>query len=148
MRLPVFTFSAVLLLDQLTKYLVAGSFVMGVSRQVIPGLSLTYVLNTGTLWGLMQDANTLFILLSVLALGFLAYYRGAFRTPLQQLCFSLLLAGIMGNRIDRVVHGAVIDFIDLGWWPVFNIADSALTIGILVCLIPGQNSLRSSSLSR
>ena len=128
-------FALLLFIDQYTKYFIRSSYTLGLSVKAMPGLWFSYVQNTGATWGLFQDSNTIFIWLSIIAFGFLLYFYDSFSTTTEKICYVLLLAGLWGNLIDRVSYGFVIDFIDFGWWPVFNIADSCISIGIIVFLL-------------
>ena len=125
-------FTVLLFLDQYTKNYIITNYALGTSHKIAPGLWFTYVQNTGTLWGLFRGAgaNAAFIWLSVIAFGLLIFFFDQFKTTIEKIAYTLLLAGLWGNLLDRGVHGFVIDFIDLGWWPVFNIADSCILVGI------------------
>ena len=125
--LHICLFTLVILIDQYTKWLVTA---LDQSREIFGWLSFTYVRNTGLLWGKLQGTNTLLIWASIAAFAALLYYHKEFRTDMERMSHALLLAGIWGNLIDRLLRGFVVDFIDLGWWPVFNIADSAIVVGI------------------
>lgn len=126
---------AVLAADQVTKGIITSSFAVGESLRALSGLSFTYVQNTGALWSIMQDQNVFFTILSVAVLGTLLRFREQFRGPLDRIVLGLLLGGVAGNLVDRVLRGFVVDFIDLGWWPIFNIADSAISCGIALYLV-------------
>lgn len=128
-------FAILLLLDILTKRYIVTNFYLGESRTAFPGLWFTYVQNTGTLWGLFQNANWIFIWISIIAFGLLLYFSDAFQARWERAAYTLILAGLFGNLIDRVSYGFVVDFIDLGWWPVFNIADSCIVVGIVLILL-------------
>jgi len=146
-------FALVLFFDAYTKYMVASSFPPGSGREIFSWLWLTYVQNTGILWGNFQGANTGLIWVSVAAFGALLYFHDEFITIIEKICYALLLAGLWGNMLDRIFRGFVVDFIDLGWWPVFNIADAAIVVGIIVYMLEQarkarQNSSISSSLSK
>jgi len=119
--------------DQLTKFLVVTTFVPG-QRIVLghPFFHLTYVQNTGAAFGLFKGQQTLFILMSVVVIGFLVrefFIRSVMTTRVFWGCV-LILGGAAGNLIDRLRLGYVIDFIGVGIWPMFNVADSAITVGI------------------
>jgi len=119
--------------DQLTKFLVVTTFVPG-QRIVLghPFFHLTYVQNTGAAFGLFKGQQTLFILMSVVVIGFLVrefFIRSVMTTRVFWGCV-LILGGAAGNLIDRLRLGYVIDFIGVGVWPMFNVADSAITVGI------------------
>jgi signal peptidase II len=127
----------VVVLDQLTKRAVVASFMPDESRTVVPhGLWLTYVQNHRGAFGLF-GAHPL--LLAAIAVGvvllFYFWYRQEGATPLTHVAFGCILGGAVGNIIDRMRFGYVVDFIDLRWWPVFNVADSAITIGVALLLV-------------
>ena len=123
--------------DQASKWLVRQSLHLGQSIPVLsPVLHLTYVQNTGAAFGMLRGHAPLFVLLSVaVAVWIVAELRkpdGHGRLTL--LSLSLILGGALGNVIDRLCLGYVVDFIDLRVWPVFNIADSAITVGVSLLL--------------
>ena len=128
---------ALLLLDQLTKLLIQRAFAPGDSIPLLPPLlSLTYVQNTGAAFGLFKGQQVLFI---VLALAISAWIvREMLAGPPLGLAAAwglpLVLGGSVGNLIDRVRFGYVVDFLDLHVWPVFNVADSAITVGVALLL--------------
>lgn len=129
----------VALIDQTVKWLIVESFVLGESRTVIPGFfNLTLVHNTGGAFGLMARKTWLFIVLSIFTMGFLIWYYRRYRHKIGWVVWpvGLVLGGAIGNLIDRLRLGYVVDFLDVyvkGWhWPAFNIADSAICVGLLV----------------
>jgi signal peptidase II len=128
-------FAALLFIDQYTKHVIVTSFVPGQSVRLFPGFWYTYVQNTGTAWGFLPGANGALVWLSVVAFGLLIFYFDKFESVVEKISYTMLLAGLWGNLLDRGVHGFVVDFIDLGWWPVFNIADACITVGIILFLI-------------
>jgi signal peptidase II len=111
-------------------------------------LRLTYVENRGAAFGLLQDQTTFFVLVGILVIGVIAAsYRYLPRSGfLLHLALGLQLGGAIGNLIDRVRQGYVVDFVDFGyranWWPVFNVADSAIVIGVALLAL---NALSPSS---
>ena len=141
-------------LDQLTKWLVAKSLDLHDMRPIVDGLlSLSHVRNRGAAFGILSDADlpyqaVLFSVLSLVALAAIAVY--AMRLPvtarLPQLALSLVLGGAIGNLIDRLAWGHVVDFLQLHagmwYWPAFNVADSAITIGAALVIL---DSLRAKS---
>jgi signal peptidase II len=143
-------FAVLLLLDQWTKWYFVSNYTAGESHKIFPWLWFTYVQNTGTLWGLFSgaNANISFLWISVIAFGLLMFFYDQFRTVLEKISYTLILAGLWGNLLDRGVQGFVVDFIDLGWWPVFNIADSAIVVGILIMLLEQFRNPASSPASR
>ena len=135
--------ASIVFLDQLTKYLVVRRFRLHESVPVIPGFfDLTYVRNPGAAFGFLAGASGVwrsifFITVSIVALAvILALVRQA-RDRLPLMAFALIGGGAVGNLIDRVRFGEVVDFIlvDLGFWPlnpwpIFNVADSAVCVGV------------------
>jgi signal peptidase II len=138
---------AVLVLDQAIKILVDKTMSLHQSIEVIPNFAhLTYMRNTGAAFGFLAGSRSslrvvFFILISAVAIGCIVYLLKSLR-PQQKILtvsLSLILGGAIGNLIDRVRLGEVIDFIDLHWyhihWPAFNMADSAITIGVIMLFI-------------
>ena len=133
---------AVVALDQITKAVVLQYLVLGVPIPIVDGLlSLTLVLNPGLAFGLLGGLPEAWrwtvATLSLVALAVLA--RVALRVlpaggPTGRLAIGLIFGGAVGNLIDRARFGAVVDFVDVHWrgwhWPAFNVADSAITIGV------------------
>lgn len=132
--------AAVLFLDQLTKYLVVRSFKLHESVRIIPGFfDLTYVRNPGAAFGFLAGApgmwrSIFFISVSLIALAVIIALVRQTRDRLPLIAFALIGGGAVGNLIDRVRFGEVVDFIDWYYrtyhWPTFNIADSAITLGV------------------
>lgn len=127
--------------DQLTKYLAATHLVRG-SVELAPFLNLTLVHNTGAAFGFLNDAagwqNFFFVAIATIACIVIVFMlkRMSPRDVLVGTGLALILAGALGNLIDRLIYGYVIDFIDFyygSWhWPAFNVADSAITIGAVI----------------
>lgn len=133
---------AVFSLDRVTKIFFSKLLSVGESLPIIRHvLHVTLVHNTGIAFGLFKDQGSVFIiipLMAVVLLVFNIYYYRQNNEVINRsyiVSFSLILGGAMGNLMDRVVHGHVIDFIDLRVWPVFNIADSAITIGAVIIAV-------------
>lgn len=129
----------ILALDQLTKSIVVRSLSPNDSAPVIKGIfHLTLIHNRGAAFGILQNHVFLFALTACFAIALilinLKKIRFEKRFSLQKLSLGLIMAGAAGNLIDRLRLGYVVDFLDFRIWPVFNIADSAITIGaILLC---------------
>ncbi|MBU0471188.1 MAG: signal peptidase II [Nanoarchaeota archaeon] len=122
----VLIFLCLLLLDQISKQIV---FLLRPSLD-LKLLAFNFVKNTGAVWGFFQDSNIFLIWVSVIAIGVLIYFYD--EIPVKARFFYLLLiSGVVGNFIDRVVRGFVVDFIDFKFWPVFNFADAFITIGVI-----------------
>ncbi|MEA3328672.1 MAG: signal peptidase II [Candidatus Omnitrophota bacterium] len=122
----------VLALDQLTKRLISIYFYLGQSQPIIKNIfHLTLVHNKGVAFGLFCQKAALFVFISsiVIILIVVSFPKIKGRCLLLKTGLSLILGGALGNLIDRLVFGYVIDFLDFRIWPVFNIADSAITIG-------------------
>lgn len=122
---------AIVIIDQLTKWLITGSFSIGESRALIEGfLYLTYVQNQGAAFGILQGKSIFFLICAGIVI--IATLVCNIRHPLPGLArlgMGLLAGGALGNFIDRWRCNFVIDFLDFKWWPVFNIADSAIVCG-------------------
>jgi signal peptidase II len=129
-------------LDQLTKNLVVRHMDIGESIALIDGfLNLTSHRNTGAAWGMFQGQMMFFYVVTVAVVAMLIYIykKEAKDNLLLQLALTFLLAGAVGNFIDRILFQEVVDFVDVlifGYdFPIFNVADSALTVGVVLMLI-------------
>jgi signal peptidase II len=133
------------LLDQVTKWLVLRFISTDEFVPVIPGFFyLVQVHNTGAAFGMFKNNNLFFLLLASAALILLAIFarRGAFTDAPSRFGAALLVSGVLGNLTDRIIHGYVVDFLDVilpwyGHWPAFNIADSAICAAAALFLISG-----------
>lgn len=138
-HITIFSISLIIiLLDQLTKYLVRQNIQLNESLPIIKNvLHLTYITNTGSAFGLFKGLNSFFVILSFVVICGIFYFSKKIKNSenVMQFAIGLLLGGTIGNLIDRLVFGAVIDFIDFRIWPVFNIADSSVTISIILLII-------------
>ena len=126
----------ILVLDQITKFIIASSMKVGDSFEVIPNfLNITSHRNDGAAWGILSGKMSFFFIITIIILVVLI----VFYIKEAQIAISLLFAGALGNFIDRVLHGEVVDFVDtyiFGYnFPIFNVADSSLTIGVLLIII-------------
>ena len=123
----------ILALDQATKFVASRALSLHETIPLIPGmLHLTLVYNKGAAFGVLKNRVPFFIAVSVIAVGIIAYQlikRGFRAGDIVSSSLALILAGALGNLIDRLIYGYVVDFIDFRVWPVFNVADSAITIG-------------------
>ena len=134
----------VVVLDQLTKWMISSSLSYYEKINVIPGFfNLIYIHNPGGAFGIFAKnqgnlQSMLFILIAVLAMGLVLYlYKNTPpEYPVLSVGFALIFGGALGNMIDRIRLGEVVDFIDLYaahlHWPAFNIADSAISIGMVI----------------
>lgn len=150
---------AVILLDQITKYIIKTNMSLGESIPVLGNFfCITYVENPGMAFGVRISNPILFSALSIFAALLVFYYLYRLRNEgwLIQSALSLIAAGAIGNLVDRFVHGKVVDFFDVEFfdisipafslfgihfpgysltrWPVFNVADSAVTIGMIILI--------------
>jgi signal peptidase II len=135
-----------LVADQVTKTLVVMRLAPGESHPLLPPIiSLTHVQNTGAAFGLFKGQQLVFVGLSLIVIGWLIW---ELRAP-QRLASivrwgsALILGGASGNLIDRLRLGYVTDFIDCHVWPVFNVGDSAITIGVGLLLIQSLRGART-----
>ena len=145
MKLLLFITLPLYLLDQVTKWLVLRFISTDEFVPVIPGFFyLVQVHNTGAAFGMLKNNNLFFMVLASVALilvGVLAR-RGAFTDAPSRVGAALLVSGVLGNLTDRILHGYVVDFLDLilpwyGYWPAFNVADSAICGAAALFLISG-----------
>ena len=145
MRLLLFVTLPLYLLDQVTKWLVLRFISTDEFVPVIPGcFYLVQVHNTGAAFGMLKDNNLFFMLLATAALILVAVFarRGAFADAPSRFGAALLISGVLGNLTDRILHGYVVDFLDVvlpwyGHWPAFNVADSAICGAAALFLISG-----------
>ena len=127
----------VIVIDQLAKLAIRQSLALNESEVLIPEfLSLTYSTNTGAIFGMLRGMNTLLILVGLFIVIWLIYYVYAeTKSENTSYFFALIIGGAISNLIDRIVYGSVIDFINFYFWPTFNIADSAITVGVIAIVI-------------
>jgi signal peptidase II len=127
---------AVLAVDQLTKALVRSSLEVGERREVLPFLDLVRVNNDGIAFGFLGGGQALVVVAVAAALGGLVVFFALHADrPLIWLPTGLLLGGALGNVLDRVRDGAVTDFLKVPHWPAFNVADVAITVGVLALVL-------------
>lgn len=130
--------SLVIIIDRFAKFLVFNNLLEGQSIGIVPKIfHITLVLNTGAAFGLFKERNQFFIVSSfiVAALIFLYVIFDKEKDIFKLSALGLILGGAIGNLIDRVLFGYIIDFLDFRVWPVFNIADSAITVGSALLLL-------------
>jgi signal peptidase II len=131
--------TVIIVLDQITKYLVNKYISPFDPIEILPFLHLVNVHNTGAAFGMFKNfGGSVFIGVSVVAIIVIIVFlvKGTY----SQFGLTLLLGGAIGNLIDRIRFGKVVDFIDISVgehsWPAFNVADSCLTVGIIIILVP------------
>ncbi len=129
----------VLILDQLSKFYICRGLSLGRSVPVFKDIfHLSLVYNTGSVFGLFRGKNSLFIIFSLGIISFIfrdySLNKHSY-TQEKRLAFGLILGGALGNLLDRLRLGYIVDFLDFRVWPVFNLADSAITIGVFLLAI-------------
>ncbi|MDD5073150.1 MAG: signal peptidase II [Candidatus Omnitrophica bacterium] len=144
---PFIIAASVVIIDQVTKAIAVAKLTSVGSLPAIGTIvSFTLVKNTGAAFGLFRYQTVVLVVISVIAIAFTIFYL-AKKKPALYLPFSLILGGAAGNLIDRLHPGGyVIDFIDLHFWPVFNVADSCITIGavlLFVIILRGKDASRT-----
>ena len=141
------------LLDQFTKLLVVGSFRLHEQRTVIPGFfNLTYITNKGAAWGMFYGYGWVLLLVSIVVMGVIIWRMRSLTEGWNEryVALFLVISGIIGNSVDRLWRKEVVDFLDFrifGYaWPAFNVADSAITVGVTIYLLsilfrPGKEAV-------
>jgi signal peptidase II len=120
------------LADQVTKAIAVASLQRGEEVNVFLGLDMTHVRNEGVAFGVLEDGGPLLVAaISVALVGLAVYFALNSAVRLLWLPVGLILGGALGNLADRAREGAVVDFIDPIAWPAFNLADTAIVIGVL-----------------
>ena len=126
---------SILILDQLSKYLILNAYSLGISVPVIHNVfHVTLLRNSGGAFGIMQSIPGMLLFVSIAAAVLIILMLKS-KTPISELvgiALALQLGGALGNLIDRIRLGYVVDFIDLMVWPIFNVADIAITVGVLI----------------
>lgn len=144
-RLLLIVAPLLLILDQLSKLYIDGNFLLGESVTVFENFfHITYIRNKGAAFGILSGSPwrvPFFVTIGIIACGAILWYLYTTRKDQQLLQISLVMvfAGALGNIIDRVRLSEVIDFIDVHWyehhWPAFNVADSAITVGVALMIL-------------
>lgn len=124
----IILFLLFIIIDRITK--VWALMLVGDKSIDLGILEFVYAANTGAGFSILQNQNTLLSWIAVIALGAIIYYYSHF----PKLGFLMIVSGIIGNLIDRIMYGYVIDFINFKIWPIFNIADSLVFLGVLYTL--------------
>lgn len=120
--------------DQAVKWVIRETVERGDAHAVVWPLKIVHVTNSGAAFGMFQGAGPLLVMTSILGMVAIVVFlfNPSFAHPLMRLGLALMLGGAVGNLIDRVKDGEVVDFIKVPNFPAFNVADSAITIGVLV----------------
>lgn len=127
----------VFILDQITKYLVYSNMYLGESIPQNTFIKITYARNTGAAFSLFTSYGNILSYLSIMVAVFFIIYFIFIEKPkfIMRIFISLIVAGALGNIVDRLRFGYVNDLIDVGFWPIFNIADSSISIAITIYII-------------
>src|SRR3989338_5602495 len=116
------------LLDQLTKFYIASK----IPEWKLGFLLIHFVDNTGAGFGILKGQMAILTIISaVVVMGVIYYYKKIPQQSVAQVLWGLFLGGVAGNLIDRILRQYVVDFIDVGFWPVFNIADAAISVSVV-----------------
>ncbi|MBK5230605.1 MAG: signal peptidase II [Thermoleophilia bacterium] len=151
MRLPSFfgygraTLCAVVAigLDQVTKWAAFAAATPGEVLNVAPGVTISQTRNDGIAFGIFAGRPDLVLGLMAVALAVLVWFYARHRgRPVLWLATGLLLGGAIGNALDRIVLGYVRDFVNLPGWPAFNVADMAITFGVVVLVLSSERNQR------
>jgi signal peptidase II len=128
--------AGVIALDQATKAVVRSGIDKGDENPVLPAIKLVHVENKGVAFGFLSDGGAiLVVLVAFAALALIIWFALHADRPLAWLPTGLLLGGAIGNVIDRLALGGVTDFVKLPAWPAFNVADMAITFGVLILVL-------------
>ena len=128
----------IILLDQTTKFLIKNALQLNQTLPIISNVfHLTYINNTGAGFGILKAQALILIFISIFVIGILIYNFDRIKNneTLLQILAGFVLGGTIGNLIDRLAYGHVIDFLDFQIWPIFNFADSFVTIGVIGLII-------------
>jgi len=123
-----------LIIDQCSKYIIKNNMSLYESIPVIPNIfHLTYIENPGAAFGLFANQRVFFIIITLIILGAVIYFYRHLKKQqiILKIALGMVVGGAIGNLIDRLRIGTVTDFFDFRIWPVFNIADSAIVIGMV-----------------
>ena len=128
---------SVFVLDRISKLWISQKFALNETTEIIKNIfHLTLVHNTGAAFGIFRNQTLFFISISVFAIVAIIVYikRSPKHSRSRDIALALILGGAFGNLVDRLFFGYVIDFLDFRVWPVFNVADSAITIGTVLLI--------------
>ena len=128
--------AVVLAVDQAVKALVTTSLQRGDVREIAAGIKLVNTRNSGVAFGQLQDGGAIVaVVIAIAVTALLVYFARHAHQKLVWLPTGMLLGGALGNIVDRIREGAVIDFLKLPYWPAFNVADAAITVGVVILLV-------------
>jgi signal peptidase II len=129
--------TAAIAADQLTKHIVSSKLALDEQVRVVGPLSIHHVQNSGIAFGLFASATLVVIILTTVAVGWMLVFfaRSGSRHPVLPVALGLVIGGSVSNLVDRVRLGHVTDFLDLKFWPAFNLADSFIVVGVAILLL-------------
>jgi signal peptidase II len=138
---------AAIVADQVTKHIVSSQLALDEEVAVIGPFSIHHVQNSGIAFGLFPDATAAVIILTTVAVGWMLVFfaRAGARHPVLPVALGLLLGGSISNLADRIRLGHVTDFLDLRYWPAFNLADVCIVVGVVLLvgtMLAGERSPR------
>jgi signal peptidase II len=125
-------------LDQLTKFLILQNIPLGESWSFSPTVArvfqLTFITNTGAAFGMFPQLGTVFMVVAIVVIVAILFFHHHLPTEKGwiRLSLGLQLGGAMGNLTDRILYGYVVDFVDIGFWPIFNLADLSIVVGVAI----------------
>lgn len=131
----------ILIIDIISKLIIKNNFLENQSIIIIKDFfNITYAKNTGVAFSLLSNNKVIIIILTIIILGILLkYIKGKYINKYDQIAYGLILGGAIGNLLDRIIYGYVIDFIDFKIfnynYPIFNIADTSIVIGVIIIVI-------------
>ena len=130
----MFIISAIVVfLDQLSKFIIRAYLEPG---DIIGGtFAITYVTNKGGIFGILHGWGFIFTMAAIIGIVVILIALRSIRSKAIKIALSLALGGAIGNLIDRIIFGEVLDFIKLGFWPVFNIADASITLSMVIIVL-------------
>lgn len=133
-KTAIFYILLIFALDRISKIWVLSYLKQKVNIDILPFFKLTYVQNTGAAFGSFQNGNTILIFVSLIILfAFIKYRKEIFTLGKLASCgWLFIIGGALGNLYDRIFLGSVVDFINFIVWPVFNVADSFITVGAIM----------------
>jgi len=129
--------AAAIAADQVTKYLVASRLSLGDAVDIVGPFSIHHVQNSGIAFGLFSKSTPVVILLTAVAVSWMLWFfaRSGSRHPVLPAALGLLIGGSVSNLADRLRLGHVTDFLDLRYWPAFNLADTFIVVGVGILLL-------------
>lgn len=128
----------IFILDRLSKLWIVDHMALYESIDIVPHvMSITYILNRGAAFGILENQISFFIAVVALLTVAVAFFWKRIQnfSKLGQTAVALVIGGAMGNVYDRITQSAVVDFINFHFWPIFNIADIAITLGVIILMI-------------